>query len=372
MTASTSRAVLILCLAAAGCGADGAPQAGGGGPGGFVFPVTFIEAATGEVRELVTVVGDVETRQRARLAFERSGRLTEVLAEAGDTVAAGAVLARMDDAVLRAEQKAAAAAVTAAQADAQYAANELKRAQELGTALADSERDRWVTESAVRTARVAEREAEVARLDALLEQSELRAPFAGLITERNVTIGTYAILGLMAFEMVDLANLELRLEIPASFAAQVSAGDVVTLQVLGSEKTRDLPLHALLPSADASTRTFRGIVRVDAASAPGLRPGMFVRASLPLRRGTGIRVPIDALLESPQGTMLVIAEPGSGAAPPSARFVAVRVLAREKGEAAVEALEAGALAAGAQIVVTGSDNVFPGAPLLLQAHRAAL
>lgn len=376
MTASPSAAaaLLMLCLAAAGCGSAEEPQAGAapGGPGGFRFPVTFIEAAAGEVEESIAVVGDAETRQRARLAFERSGRLTEVLAEAGDVVAAGAVLARMDDSVLRAERLAAAAAQEAAQADATYAQNELKRAQELGTALADSERDRWVTEAAVRATRVAERAAEVARLDLLLAQSELRAPFAGVLTARSVSLGSYALVGITAFELVDLEHLELRLEIPASFSMQVQEQSIVTLEGLGPEGELQLPLHAILPAADASTRTFRGIVRVDAAAAPGLRPGMFVRARLPLRKGAGIKLPVDALLEGPQGTVVVVADPGADGAPPLARFVPVRVLARSAGEAAVESLEPGALSAGAQVVVTGSDNVFPGAPLLLQAHRAAL
>lgn len=376
MTASPSAAVLLLCLFLTGCGDDHAPAGGAsrGGPGGFVFPVTFVEIGSGEVEETIGVVGDVETRQRARLAFERSGRLVEVLAEAGDTVAAGALLARMDDAVLRAEKQAAVAALKAARTDADYAQSELKRAQELGTALAESERDRWVTQAAVRATQVSEREADVERLDALLAQSELRAPFAGVLTERSITLGSYTLIGVMAFELVDLRNLELQLEIPASFSQQVREGATVTLLGVGPPGGEDLqlPLHAILPATDASTRTFRGIVRVDAAAAPGLRPGMFVRARLPLRRGAGLTVPADALLEGPQGTVLVVAEPGSGAAPPTARFVPVRVLARDAGTAAVAPLEPGALAAGAQVVVTGSDNVFPGAPLLLQAHRAAL
>jgi len=379
MTASPTAVGLLLGLTLAGCGGDEAPAAGGGpgggggAAGGPVFPVTFIVASEGEVQEVVAVVGDVGSRQRAHLAFERSGRLTEVLVESGDTVAAGAVLARMDDAVLRAELLAAQAALEAVRTDAKYAENESQRAQDLGNALADSERDRLQTLASVRATQVLQREAELVRLQTLLEQSELRAPFDGILTERGVTTGSYILNGVQAFELLDLRNLELRLEIPASIAGQIQEQDPIALELPGPPPSElSLPLHAILPAAEASTRTFRGIVRLDAAAAPGLRPGMFVRARLPLRAASGVKVPLDSLLEGPDGVMVVVAEPAAAAGPPKARFVPVRVLARAAGEAAVESLEPGALAAGAQVVVTGCDNVFPGASLLLQAHRAAL
>lgn len=375
MTASHLAVCSLLCLTLAGCGEDEPPAAAGPtGGGGFVFPVTFVEAAVGEVLEGVNVVGDVGSRQRAHLAFERSGRLIEVLAETGDTVAAGAVLARMDESVLRAELQAAEAALAAVRTDAQYAQDESQRAQDLGEALADSERDRLKTLASVRATQVLQREAELLRLQTLLEQSELRAPFDGIITQHAVTTGSYILNGVQAFELLDLRNLELRLEIPASVAGQVKEKDLVVVELPGDAPPAEisLPLHAILPAADARTRTFRGIVRLDAAAAPGLRPGMFVRARLPLRASSGLKVPVDALLENPQGAVVVVADPGAAAGPPTARFVPVRVLARAGGMAAVESLEPGALAVGAQVVVTGCDNVFPGAPLLLQAHRAAL
>lgn len=374
MTASSTAVLPLLFLTLAGCGGEDAPAAAAAGGGGFTFPVTFVEVEAGEVLESVAVVGDVGSRQRARLAFERSGRLTEVLAEAGDAVAAGAVLARMDDAVLRAEMKAAQAALEAARTDAQYAADESRRAQGLGDTLAESERDRLRTLASVRATQALQREAEALRLEALLAQSELRAPFEGLLTERGVTAGSFVLNGALAFELLDLRNLEVRVEIPASFAGQVREQDLVSVELpgLAPDGELSLPLHAILPAPETGTRTFRGIVRLDASAAPGLRPGMFVRVRLPLRTGRGIKVPVDALVEGPQGALVVVAEPAAAAGPPTARFVPVRVLARSAGAAAVESVEPGALAVGAKVVVIGSDNVFPGAPLLLQAHRAAL
>ncbi len=371
-----SPSLLLLACACApviSCGGEKAPAAGGGGPAGFTFPVTFVEIGVGTVEERVRLVGDVESLRRAALAFERSGRVTEVLGETGQEVAAGAVLARLDASVTLAELASAEASVAAAQVDAAFAVAELKRAESLGNALAQSERDRWQSETALRSAQVARAEAEVIRLKALQDQHVLRAPFAGTLVARYATLGSHLQPGAPVFELVDTRNLEIRLELPAALVVDVQEGEVVTVSAEGSGIAVELQLLKVLPSADPGTRTFRGLLRPtpEAAESAGLMPGGFVRASLVVRRAVNVTVvPADALMESLEGALVVVAGAAAEGAPPSASFVPVRVLARGEGETAVESLIPGALAAGAQVIVTGNDNVFPGAPLRLQPHRA--
>jgi hypothetical protein len=84
-------------------------------------------------------------------------------------------------------------------------------------------------------------------------------------------------------------------------------------------------------------------------------------------------VPINALVESPRGFVVYAvappaeggAAPGAGQAPaaPTAKLVPIRVLARNATHAAVAPFEPGALVAGSQVVVTGVQNIYPGAPL---------
>jgi len=75
------------------------------------------------------------------------------------------------------------------------------------------------------------------------------------------------------------------------------------------------------------------------------------------------------LMESPQGATVMVADLDEGGGPPVARLVPVAVLARDAGRTAIRAL-GGDLIAGTAVLVTGNDNVFPGAPLRLQEHRA--
>jgi RND family efflux transporter MFP subunit len=369
------RALFLWIAMAAGCsGGNGAPRAAdaAGAPAAFRFPVTFVEAVHGTITESVILVGDVETARRAILAFERPGRVTNVAVDAGDRVATGMPLARLDDAVLEAELRSARAAAAAERVDADFAASELQRARELGDTIAQSERDRWSSEMAAREARAARGNAEVARLEAMLAQGVLRAPFPGTVVARHVTLGSHAATGAAAFELVDLEALEVWLELPAAVAARAQDGDRVLLETGVAGASLELTLDTIVPSAEPGTRTFRAIARFAGADAPGLRPGAFVRAHLALGEAAGILVPNDALLENAHGAALIVAEGGDDAVPPSARMVPVRILARGATSVAVEQIEPGTLTAGARVVVTGADNVFPGAPLLLQAHRAAL
>lgn len=361
---------LLLLVPLASCG--DAAQAGppSSGDGAFTFPVTFVPLAYGDVDEAVELVGDIESLHRASLGFERAGRVVEIGAEAGAAVTAGALLARLDDSAPAAEFAAARAAAQAARADADYADAELRRAQGLGEALAQSERDRWSAEVAIRTARAAQTAAEALRLEALHAQCSLYAPFDGVLLARHVTLGSHVAAGAPAFELVDVRSLEARLELPVALTGGVAAGDAVRLRVEGGGELV-APVVAVLPSADPGTRTFRALLRppADAALAAGMKPGGFVRAVVVVRRARGApKLPRDALLENAQGAAVVVAD-SAGGGPPLARLVPVEVLARDAEFAAVRPLD-GELAPDTPVIVTGSDNVFPGAPLSLQEHRA--
>ena len=365
----------LLCFALAACSPE-APQGGEGGApdgdgGGYTFPVTFVEIAGGTISETAEFAGDVATQRRGELAFERAGRITELLAEEGQSVKAGALLARLDGAILEAELAAAQAAFNAASAQRAYAELELERYEEMAEVAADTERDQWRSEVAIRTATEAQRAAEAQRLERLLAQGELLAPFDCVLVKRGLTLGSYATPGAMVFEMVDLANREIRIELPQALASTLS--EDIKVEILADALNNEplqATLNSILPSALSSSRTFTGLVKLGSKLDPQQRllPGAFVRVRLQTRSATTETiVPADALVESPMGWVIVVAE---GDQPPMARFVPVQILANNGDEVAVAAVEEGGLVSGARVVVTGTDNIFPGAPLLLQAHQA--
>ena len=363
----------LLVFAMAACSPE-APQGGEAAAqdgGGYTFPVTFVEIGGGTIVESAEIAGDVATQRRGEVAFERAGRIISLLADEGQKVDAGTLLARLDGGVLEAELSAARAALVAATAQRAYAQLELVRNEDMAEVAADSERDMWRSEVAIRTATEAQRAAEVQRLERLLAQGELRAPFDCVLVKRGLTLGSYATPGAMIFEVVDLASREIRLELPQALASSLTPGThVEILADAFANKPLSTKLSAILPSALSFSRTFTGLVTLGPELDPEQRllPGAFVRVRLQTRTATtDTIVPADALVESPMGWMVVVAE---GDQPPLARFVPVQILATNGDEVAVAPLEDGGLVSGARVIVTGTDNVFPGAPLLLQAHKA--
>jgi RND family efflux transporter MFP subunit len=344
--------------------------------GGFRIPVTWARVEPGRVVETVELVGDVLSRRWARLAFERPGRVVEVLADLGDDVSEGQLLARLDDDVIERELDVARALVASARAEADFAEREARRGSEAGVGvLSASEQDRRSAAAATASARLAQREAEMARLAEVLAQGQLRAPFDGIVASREITVGSHAAPGQPTFTLVDLVHREVHLEIPAPVATAMTLGVPVELRV------DDLPdlvvtgtMDELVPTASLSSRTFTGVVRLDGLEgAEKLLPGMFTRARFAQTTAESRTVvPADAVLEDVRGAHLVVMDaPAGGGTPgedggsvaPTARIVPVRVLAADGVHAAVAALQPGALQPGDRVIVTGADNVYPGASL---------
>lgn len=365
------RAALLVLAGACGDGSAGAPA---GGPPGFRVPVSWAPVQAGQLVETVTLVGDVVSRGRAELAFERAGRVAELRAELGTRLAPGEALAALDDALWVQNVAVARAEAAAARAAADFARREAERARATGDELlSTSVIDVRETAAATSAAQQARAEAELARANVLLAQGTLRAPFACVVVERHVAEGSYVASGDPAFTVVDLARREVRLELPAPVAAGLKRGAAVTL---GVDELPGLSVEArldeLLPAADAASRSFTGIVRLGERDAPELLPGMFVRARLsrPAVTSEAI-VPADAVLFGDEGAFVVVmdgpAGPGGaedqGPPAPTGRLVPVTVLARDGARSALAPREQGALHAGQAVVVTGADNVWPGAQL---------
>ena len=365
---------LLLGLVAAGC-SPGSSELGDlgaadGDGGGYTFPVTFVPIQAGKVEEISEFSGDVASKRRGHLGFERAGRIVAMEAQEGDTVEEGQLLARLDGSVLEAELEATRAMETAAEAQRVFAERELERVEGMADAAADVDRDQWRHEVAIRAATVVQRAAERKRLENLLAQGELRAPYAGVLVTRNLALGAYATPGASVFEIVDMEHREVRIELPQALASGLLPGLTVEIRSPAlADGTLHAELSAILPATQSAARTFTGLIPLANGLDPERRllPGAYVLVRLQTRQATtDTVVPADALVNTGFGWAVVVAD---GEEPPTARFVPVAVLANDGGRVAVAALDPGTLSADARVVVTGTDNIFPGAPLLLHAHR---
>lgn len=134
----------------------------------------------GSLTATVSGSGIVQPARRADLVFNVNGTVAEVLVEPGETVDADQELARLNTDVLQAQHDAAQAQVDAAQAQI----DRIESADENTPQVDTSDAGRQQAEAQLRQAQAQLRQAELS-----LENATLRAPFAGLVTEVNISPG---------------------------------------------------------------------------------------------------------------------------------------------------------------------------------------
>mgnify|MGYP005842048045 CR=1 FL=1 len=301
-------------------------------------------------------VGQVAAARSGELGFELPGRIAEVLAEEGDRVAAGTVLARLDVRSLIADRAAAVAEREALRAQAELArlTTERRVALESRGHAAAQALDEARLQLAQVTASIAAAEARIAGIDVALAKSDLIAPFAAEIGARRLDPGATVAPGTPVLSLFADAAPELRVGLPAELAARLVPGATATAELAG--RTVPARLVRLRPDLDPATRTREAVFALDLPE--GAAPGFGTTAALTLEERVaepGFWAPLAALREGVRGSWeVIVAAPGDEG--PVARPEAVEVLHAD----GTRAFLRGALPDGAPVVAEGAHRVTPG------------
>jgi RND family efflux transporter MFP subunit len=224
--------------------------------------------------------GSVRASQRAELATRLAGTIEGVRVRAGDRVAAGQVLLTLDAASPE-------AGLSQARAALDLAARTLRRMERLHA-------DSAVPLAQLDAARAAHDQAEAQVRAARVEQgyAALRAPFAGVVTARLTDPGDLATPGRPLLVIEAAGRREIVVGVPDELAARITRGLVVPVRIGSSERRVEARVLAVVPAADAGTRTVE--VRLDAGEA--LIPGAAAVAEFPLGPLPTILIPDRTLL----------------------------------------------------------------------------
>ncbi|MEO1656605.1 MAG: efflux RND transporter periplasmic adaptor subunit [Pseudomonadota bacterium] len=244
--------------------------------------------------------GRILAAQVADVSFEVSGEIEDVLVEVGDLVEEGAVLARLDP--VRLDIRASEAAAQLAEARAVFSTADATRdriVDLLGQGFAtDQELDNADAERNAARERVRALERSLARAKEDLEDTTLRAPFAGYVVGRYIDGGTVVQIGQPVVRINQKAELEAEISIPTELARYIEVGDRFALAT--SDREADGIVRGISEDVDRLTRSRK--VRLAIEEDPGFVPGTLVRIGLTQeRRGTGVWVPTAALQESYRG-----------------------------------------------------------------------
>jgi len=261
--------------------------------------VTTAPVVTADMPRVLMVTGSLAAWDELPIGTSTSGlAIVEVLADEGDRVQAGQLLARFDDSVLRADLLQKEASLKEAEAVAAEAQANVRRAEELAKTSTVSQRElesRRAT-AATAQARVGVAQANREQAQARLRQTEVRAPAAGTIAKRNARLGAVMSAGgTELFRLIRDDRVELVAEVPERDLAALRVGQPVTLAEDGTRGTAHTgTVRLIAPTVDPRTRM--GVVKVDVTGAADLRPGMFVVGTIELGRVAAPAVPETAVV----------------------------------------------------------------------------
>jgi len=276
--------IMLLVVAGAGCArssaeAKAAPQAEGP-----PIAVKLVPAAMIEVPRVLTLSGTLVGAEQAKVAAGAAGKVISTLIERGSLVKKGAVMVHLD---------ARAASAMAQEAAAQFESLKIQQAQ----AQVDCERTQHMLDKGA----ISKADYDKARLQCdtskwsvsaaeahkiltaeALRDTEIKAPFTGMVVERNVTAGEYVRADSPVATLVDVDSLRVELTVPEADVAAVRQGMVIDFRTAASEGA---PHHGKIRYIGPAVRQQTRDAVVEAIVENGthdLRPGMFVTARLAL------------------------------------------------------------------------------------------
>lgn len=257
---------------------------------------TIVIARAPAVRTLA-VNGTIRPRLSVEVQSPVAGTLTALPLDVGDRVAAGALLARIDDAPQRAAISEAQASVAAQQATLAQARRDLARYQALGEFVTRQRREeaRLAVEQGSQELR--RRQAALVQAREVQQRSEVRAPFAGVIMERPVDPGQTILATTVLYRLADLSSPEVTADVDETYAIGLRAGGAALVAVPG----RPAPLRATIvhvePRVDRSTGAREVRLRV-AEALDEVPAGLTLSVNLIVaREQAAISVPRSAILQ---------------------------------------------------------------------------
>ena len=256
-------------------------------------PVEVAAAETLPMAATVLAPGTIVSRNDAAVAAEIAGSL-RMVAEVGDEVAAGDVIAAIDDSDLQLQLQYADATIRRLEASLKYMNSQLDRQRKLASQNIAARNELDQTESQRDMAAQELVQARIAReqTSLLIDKSRVRAPFAGRIVERYRDAGEYISVGGELVRLVDTDNIEVRAQAPMGVARFLQEGTEVVVR--DSDRQTSSRIRTVIPVGDERSRMIE--VRIDLDD-PNWVIGAAVRVALPEAEAVPVvAVPRDALI----------------------------------------------------------------------------
>lgn len=309
---------------------------------------TGVVTAPVEFREMETVVeavGSTRARRSVEIAPLATGRVAAINFEAGQQIAAGQVLLRLDDDIQRADLK-------EAEARFEAAASALKRAEALrrSNTVAEAQIERLAADLSIA-------EADRDRAARRLRDRTVNAPFDGVVGYANVELGARINEGYRITTLDDLSVLEIEMALPEILFGRIGPGQPVQARAAAFPGRRfDGQIVSFDSRIDPVSRSFRARAHL-ANEELALPAGMFMHLSVVLGAEMALTVPEEAVVVEGANSFLFAVVGGEDDARVQRRTV--RLGRRSFGH--VEILDG--VTDGDEVVIRGVQKVRDGSPV---------
>lgn len=338
--------VVVVIAGALTIGRSGTAKAGGPGGGGPPsmppMPVDVDTARYQSVVDAVRATGRIEALQAVDLRPDEQGRVTGLHFFEGQFVGKGAPLVTIDDAMPRAQAE-------RATAERDLARQQLERVRQLRKENASSAADLERAEANARSATAA-----LAVLQLQIARSTVRAPFAGVVGQRFVSVGDYVTTGTRLLTLQTVDPQRAVIEVAERHAVRLRPGQTVAFTVAADPaRTFNAVVDFIDPVVQTANRTIMVKGRAPNPSRI-LRPGMFIEARLATAtRMNAIVVPEDAVQPLRTANVVWVIDGGKA----SRRVVQLGT----RSQGVVEVLSG--VKAGDLVVVGGLERMAEGMPV---------
>lgn len=315
-------------------------------------PVSTVEVAPITWTPGIQAIGTVGASRGVDLSVETTGIVKAIQFEANQRVEQGDLLVQLDNTQQQAD-------LAAQRAQAALDVQNLVRAQELQKRGVGSE---TTVEQAQAAASASA--AQVEKLEAVLEQKRLVAPFAGTLGIPRIDIGQYVAPGTTVATLQNLDVLRADFSIPEQSLSLVQIGQPVRFGVTEVDMPFNGKIVGIEPKVDAATRLV--LIRAEISNPDGmLAPGQFVQVRVQLpEENNVIAVPQTAVVTSLYGDYVYVVRPAEGGEANEslvARQIFVKPGRRSDGR--IEIIEG--LSRGDVVVTAGQNRLNNGSPVVI-------
>lgn len=280
-------------------GQGNAMQAGPQGRGGqqILLASGFVIVPT-KMFELRKSTSSLLPDEEVELSFETSGKIIGIFFDEGTRVKKGDLLAKINDRPLQAQLLKLKAQLKLSEE------KEFRQRQLLDRdAISRESYDQVSTE-------LQSLQADIMLIEARISETEMRAPFDGIVGLRMISEGAFATTQTKIVRLVKISPLKIEFSIPERYAGKVTPGFPIKFAIDGISKEFDAVVYAVDPKIDINTRTI--VVRALYANRnEELKPGRYASVTTLLSQiDNAVAIPTQSLIPEMEGEKVFIYKNG--------------------------------------------------------------